>query len=128
MTTITKFIHDRPEVLLLKVVKTTTVVEVHQFTRRAHRRCRELGIELQDIAARMGVTKGRIAQQIRRAQMDESVFLKLSEALEMTTEDWLRPIPSQFSKEDGHYLIQQRTRQRVRKYRALGVKLPKEGK
>lgn len=99
------------------VVETVVVIEVDQFTRRAHRRARELGMLVSDVAEAMGVSPGRLSQLLTGERIQAAQFRKLSSVLQMTEADWTVPLPKELTVEDGREMVRQRIKEKVARLR-----------
>ncbi len=57
------------------------------------RRAARLGLAMVEVADRMGIMPQALSELFRVPHISEAKFLALTAALEMTPEDWGRPLP-----------------------------------
>lgn len=79
-----------PRHAVVRITRTETVCQVTRFSERVTWRAAELGVTLTTVAARLGVSRGRLSQLLTKSSVSDAMFERLTRALEWKREDWAR--------------------------------------
>lgn len=81
-----------------RIVERRTRLVVDQMSRRVMKRMGQLRITAVELGERMGVSRPRVSQLMHGDEMTVVMFDRLTVALEVTPEWWLKPVGRKYAK------------------------------